>query len=461
MSLSPELARALAEAGQDHIISHAAGADPAQVEALEADLATIDLAGLSALREGVIEAPRGEIHPPPTVVKGADPQRDREAGEIGERLLREGRVAAFLVAGGQGTRLGHPGPKGTFPATPLARKPLFRLFAEKLLACGRRAGRPIPLFVMTSPENDAATRGFFEEHDHFGLDRDQISFLVQGTMPAVDDRGRLLLAGPDRLFRSPDGHGGSLLVMHKSGALDRMRAAGVELIFYFQVDNPLVEVCDPVFLGYHVQKGSEFSTKAVPKRDPGEKVGVLVRRGERVCVIEYSDLPEDLREAREPGGELKFRQGNIAVHVIDRAFVERLNAGGFSLPYHLARKAIPAWHPETGVKEVTGIKFETFVFDALLQAREALVMEVARAEEFSPIKNATGVDSPETSRRDQIALHASWLESAGCVVKRSAQGEPLHAVEISPLFADTREALIRRKEEVPGSVEEDLLLEEE
>ena len=459
MDRLPPLLERLRTCGQQHLIGHLQALDDGPRAHLLADLEAVDFDLLVRLvGEPGPGATGVRLEPLPAVVKGADPAADRAAREVGEGLIAQGRVAAYLVAGGQGTRLGHPGPKGTYPATPIGRKPLFQVFAERLRALARRTGADVPLWILTSPGNHAETVAFFEAHGRFGLPADALHFVTQGTLPAFDPEGRLILQAPDRLFRSPDGHGGSLGALRRSGALDVMKSRGIEEIFYFQVDNPLVEVADPVFLGHHRLANSEFSSKAVPKEDPDEKVGVLVRREGRPGVIEYSDLPDALRHARDPDGQLRFRAGNIAVHAIRRTFVERLTTGGLQLPWHRARKSIPAWVPGAGACSVDGIKFETFVFDAMDSADRVLVMEVERRAEFSPIKNSTGRDSPATALADQIALHAGWLESAGVAVPRDSTGRPLHGVEISPLFALDSEELGRRRAELPDRLESDLQL---
>ena len=452
------LLRRLVSAGQEHLAEHARSLAPAERAAFCRELDAVDLGLVRRLLADPVDddLASGAIEPFPAVsLEGSAAESCRARGEA---LLAAGKVAAFVVAGGQGSRLGHEGPKGTYPATPLTGKPLFQVFAEKLLARGRRAGRAIPLLVMTSPLNDGETREFFARHGHFGLDPADVAFFPQGTLPAVDATGRLLLAEPTRLFRSPDGHGGSLRALHGSGELDRLRDRGVEHVFYFQVDNPLVDLCDPVFLGHHVTEGSEYSCKVVRKRDPGEKVGVVARRGGRPCVVEYSDLPADLRDARLPDGSLRFKEGSIAIHALTLDFIARLNEGGFQLPFHQARKAIPVYEQGRFV-EVPGIKFETFVFDALPFARQVAVLEVPREREFSPIKNRDGADSPATSRADQTRLFAGWLERVGVTVPRDGAGQPRHTIEISPLFADGPDALLARRQRLPDAVAGDLLLE--
>lgn len=367
-----------------------------------------------------------------------------QACQIGERALQEGRVAAFLVAGGQGTRLGFDAPKGVFPISPIKEKSLFQLHAEKILARSRRYGKTIPWYIMTSESNHQATVDFFEQNEFFGLNPDDVMFFRQEMVPALDPDGKLILDRKGHIFTNPNGHGGSLSALKHSGALQDMRNRGIDLIFYFQVDNVLVNIADPVFLGYHLQKDAEMSAKVVAKTDPREKVGVLGYIDGRLGVIEYSDLPAAQQEARSPDGSLKFSAGSIAIHVLNVEFVEKENEGGLRLPWHVAHKKIP-FMDQKGNRiepdEPNGYKFETFVFDALADATEAVILEVARKEEFSPVKNADGVDSPATARRDMINLYGKWLEQAGVRVPRDQEGNVSGVIEISPLYALDQEEL--------------------
>jgi len=297
---------------------------------------------------------------------------------------------------------------------------------------------PIPWYVMTSESNHQATIDEFARHDFHGLDRNDVQFFQQEMLPAVDRQGKFLLESRGRVFTSPNGHGGSLKALHDSGSLAQMRSRGIELVFYFQVDNPLVVLCDPVFIGRHALARAEISSKVVRKAGWQEKVGVIGLRDGKLTVIEYSDLPEAEAKATLPDGSLKYWAGSIAIHVLSVGFVERLNRGSFRLPFHVAEKAIPCVD-ETGTvvkpKGKNGIKFETFVFDALEAASGAVTMEVERREEFSPVKNATGEDSPETARRDLTALHLRWLEAAGARIEREPDGTFRGHVELSPLTA--------------------------
>ncbi|MCR4412077.1 MAG: UTP--glucose-1-phosphate uridylyltransferase, partial [Thermoguttaceae bacterium] len=243
------------------------------------------------------------------------------------------------------------------------------------------------------------------------------------------------LERPDHLALSPDGHGGMLAALARSGGLEDCRRRGIEHLFYFQVDNPLVEVCGAEFLGYHLLAGSEMTTQVVAKRFPQEKVGNVLAVDGRLRVIEYSDLPDDVAERRAPDGSLAIWAGSIAVHAFDVGFLERMAQSAEALPFHRANKKVPYVDPATGLrvepKQPNAVKFERFIFDLMPSARNALVVEVDPAEHFAPVKNASGEpsDTPESAKAQMVAVHAAWLARAGVDV---APGVP---VEISPLFA--------------------------
>jgi UDP-N-acetylglucosamine/UDP-N-acetylgalactosamine diphosphorylase len=407
--------------------------------ALVLQLAQINFEALRTLhggRDTTAAAVERERLAPIPVQPGTAPPEIRAQGEA---ALREGEVAVLLVAGGQGSRLGFEKPKGMYPIAPVSNESLFRVHAEKVLALSRRFGRAVPLLVMTSPATHAETGAFFHENRYFGLPQGDVIFFQQGTMPSVDiATGRLLLEAPGKLFLSPNGHGGTLTALAEHGLLDELGARGVRHVFYFQVDNPLVKVCDPAFLGHHVAAESEASSKVVFKEHPGEKVGVLASVGGRCAIIEYSDLPADLAAERAPDGSLRYRAGNPAIHIFDVEFLRRVTGSG-GLVQHVARKKVPHLDTDTG-QFVTptvenALKFELFIFDALPMADRWVAMETRRAEEFAPLKNATGADSPEAVRAAMSRLHADWLEGAGVSVPRTHAGAPIHPIEISPLFA--------------------------
>jgi len=311
----------------------------------------------------------------------------------------------------------------------------------------KRYGGVIAWYIMTSPANHETTKQAFEEKNYFGLEADNVVFFQQGMIPCFDQEGKILLAEPHRIALSPDGHGGSLRALHRSFALEDMARRRIEYISYFQVDNPLVKVIDPLFIGLHALDQAQMSSKAVMKEDPEEKVGVLVLGDGKVRVIEYSDLPRSLAQQRNDEGRLTYELGSVAIHIINRSFVEKINAHGFSLPWHRAQKRVPYVDTHGQVvdpQEPNAVKLETFVFDALPLADVSIILAIERAEEFAPIKNAAGADSPESSRRLQIERAARWLEKAGADVPRRPDRTIDAALEISPLFALDVEELAQK-----------------
>ncbi len=461
-----QLAR-LAPRGQAHVLRFFDRLDPAQQDSLLAQVEAVDLDLLERLvlemkeNRPIAGLPIEGVAPADWIAlegaNGAGGSLEARARQVGEELLRRGKVAALVVAGGQGTRLGYDGPKGCFGVGPVSGRSLFAWHAGKVLAARRRYGASIPLLVLTSEANDAATREFFERHEYFGLPKGDVILFRQGMLPAVDFEGRLLLESHDKLALAPDGHGGTLTALSVRGVLSELESRGIEEVFYFQVDNPLIRVLDPVFLGHHRLAGSQMSSKACSKRDAAEKVGVFAANRGQVGVIEYSDLPKDLMESRDDAGRLRFRAGNIAIHVLALPFIKELTRGGLKLPYHRAIKSIP--HVDASghlnkPSDKNGVKFETFIFDALPLAERAIVLETARSEEFSPIKNATGEDSPHTARTDLDALFRRWLHSIG-VVPRAKVG----SIEIAPTFALDASDLLARVRDKSELEREQLLLE--
>jgi UDP-N-acetylglucosamine/UDP-N-acetylgalactosamine diphosphorylase len=370
---------------------------------------------------------------------GGDAAAWAKAKAAGEAALRAGRVAAFTVAGGQGTRLGYDGPKGTFRVTPIRQKPLFQVFAEKILAAGKRYGRPLHWFIMTSHANHAATESFFREHNFFNLESERVHFFRQGRMPAVDFDGKILLETKCSIALSPDGHGGSLRALARSGSLDLMQREGIDTLSYFQVYNPLVRCIDPAFIGWHLLRESEMTSKMVTKAYAEEKVGHFCLQDGKLVVVEYSDLPMTVQKETDANGQLRYPAGSIAIHVLDREFVRRMAAGGegVALPFHRADKKIPvvdASGAPVKPEKANGVKFEMFVFDALPFARNPVVIETLRQDDFSPVKNAEGVDSPKTCRDDQLRQFARWLKANGATVETDKSGLPTVTVEVAPSF---------------------------
>lgn len=443
-----EWRRRLESVGQAHLLRFEPTLKPAERTALLGDLEQLDLERITPLIDSVVRRKSatlslGKVRPPP--IYPARPTAEMtamyaNARRRGEEAISAGRVAAFMVAGGQGTRLGFDGPKGAFRITPVRDACLFQVFAENLLGIERRYGKRPRWYIMTSPANHEETIRIFEQGQWFGLTPDDVAFFSQAQMPAFDFDGRIALAARHRIALSPDGHGGSLHALARSGALADMRERGIDHVSYFQVDNPLVKAVDPLFVGLHIETGSEMSSKAVTKCDDLERVGNFCVVDDVLSVIEYSDLPEPLARARNTDGTRMFDAGSIAIHILAREFVERLTTPGseVQLPWHRAEKKVPMVNEAGEVVEPdrpNAVKLEMFVFDAIPLARNPLVLYTEREEEFSPVKNADGTDSPATTRRDLVARAARWMEAAGWKIPRHPDGKPDTVVEIAPSVA--------------------------
>jgi UDP-N-acetylglucosamine/UDP-N-acetylgalactosamine diphosphorylase len=437
--------------GQTHILQFMDNLTIEQQDSLLEQANKLDFAKISAwvekyvLADGSLKIPE-QFDPapsyPPVPQTPAQQEKYENARQLGEKMIREGKVAGFVVAGGQGTRLGFDGPKGNYPISPLRKKTLFQLFAENLLAASKKYGTTIPFYIMTSPLNHAATVGIFEDAGYFGLGRDNVILFQQGTLPNFGFDGKILMADKDQIASSPDGHGGSLKALYTSAMAD-LKRRGVEFLSYWQVDNPLIHPVDPLFIGLHAMDGAEMSSKALKKVGPLEKVGNFCLVDGKVTVIEYSDLPDEAAHRTNTDGSLAFELGSIGIHMINVAFIEKLNAGGdFGLPIHRAVKKIPHidqnGHPVTPEKP-NGVKLETFVFDAIPMAEHSIILQTRREEEFAPVKNATGTDSAEVTHRMMIDRAAAWLEKAGVTVPRKPDGSPDCTLEIAPSFALTAE----------------------
>lgn len=446
-----DIADRLGQVGQEQLLTFADTLDETRRRALLGRIAALDLDRLGELASlalsdrstgpGLSDLAPAPYYPIDLSRRAWDRARFRAAGEA---VIRAGEVAALTVAGGQGSRLGFDGPKGCFPAAVVSGKTLFQMLAEQILAASRAYSVAIPWCVMTSPLNHDATVDFFQQREHFGLDPSLVTFFQQGALPCFDDRtGRVLLARPDEPATSPDGHGGSLRALFTTGCVEKLQSQGVEHLSYVQIDNPLVRVIDPVFIGLHAtadDSSAEMSSKMIAKADAAERVGVFCQDGGQLRVIEYSDLPDELAGARAADGSLRFNAGSPAIHMISLDFLQQLNEApdGFALPLRRAHKKVAHVDLQTGrivePTEPNAIKLETFVFDALPLCERSIVLETDRME-FAPIKNATGPDSPETSRALQTLRAARWLQAVGVRIAKTPAGAPDCALEISPLTA--------------------------
>ncbi|MCJ7778412.1 MAG: UDPGP type 1 family protein [Sedimentisphaerales bacterium] len=385
----------------------------------------------------------------------ADAEQKRKynkAIELGKKLISTGKVAALVVAGGQGTRLGYDGPKGNFPISPVKNKTLFQLFAETIAAVSKKYQTICPWYIMTSPLNYDQTLEIFRKNGYYGLNEKDVFIFKQGTLPNFSFDGKILMTDKATIACSPDGHGGSLKALYKSGAIEDMKKRGIDFISYWQVDNPLVRIFDHLFIGLHALDRAEMSSIALIKTGPKEKIGIFCLINNKVTAIEYCDLPDEIAEKRNADGTLVFALGSIAIHIINVSFVERINAGGFSLPLHRAIKKIPHidWHGKlVSPAEPNGIKLESFVFDALPLASKSIILQTLRCQEFAPVKSPTGVDSVETTKQMMIDYTADWLESAAVSVPRKPDGTPDCLLEIAPSFALEKNEVKTKQNQIP------------
>ncbi|CAK9781483.1 nucleotide-diphospho-sugar transferase [Cutaneotrichosporon oleaginosum] len=473
----PDLAalrQAYEEAGQGHVFTFWDKLTPAEQGPFAAELASIDVKRVNRIYRNAMaaEAPAADLTglAPPLV--GKDISRSpsptpEEAGplpasavassdspdaarwrDVGLRAIADGTVAVLLLAGGQGSRLGSPNPKGMYDLGLPSSKSLFAYQAgriRKLQAlAAQHAGKDdkdvrLRWYVMTSGPTRAVTEAYFAEMDYFGLDSNDVVFFEQGVLPALSNDGKLLLAAPGKVFTAPDGNGGLYAALRRPvnantdmTVLSDLHARGIKYIHAYCVDNCLVKVADPVFVGYCIERDAQCGAKVVRKTVPTESVGVIAKRGEAYGVIEYSELPTAKAEQRDDKGDLAFWAANIANHFYTTAFLDTVEAMERKMAFHIARKKIPHVDIASGQQlspaEPNGMKLEMFIFDVFPFVPALSVLEVSRAEEFSGLKNAPGSksDSPETSRRDLLAQQRRWLLAAGATFADGVE------VEVTP-----------------------------
>jgi UDP-N-acetylglucosamine/UDP-N-acetylgalactosamine diphosphorylase len=369
--------------------------------------------------------------------------------ESGLDLIAENKVGVVLMAGGQGTRLGSTAPKGCFDIGLPSSKSLFQIQGERILKVQRlakkKAGKGevvVPWYVMTSGPTRGPTEKYFEENNYFGLEKENVMIFEQGVLPCISNDGKILLESKSKVAVAPDGNGGIYQALFQSPVISDMRKRGVEHIHAYCVDNCLVKVADPVFIGFSASKDVDIATKVVRKRNATESVGLILLKNGKPDVVEYSEIDKETAEAKDAkqADVLKFRAANIVNHYYSFRFLESIPDWAHKLPHHVARKKIPYVDTNSGEtvkpEKPNGIKLEQFVFDVfpMLELNKFACMEVKREDEFSPLKNAkgTGEDDPDTSKKDIMSQGQRWAEAAGAVVVSAGKGD---GVEISPLVS--------------------------
>ena len=381
---------------QEHIVSHLKSLSAEEQLEMVRHIESLDF---SVLSEGNKEEKRGKFYPLFATTLSDISKNYERYTEVGLKAIREGKVGAVLLAGGQGSRLGFEHPKGMFRIGIEKELYIFECLINNLLDVVRKADAWIPLFIMTSTENYKETRVFFEQHNYFGYSSDNVFFFVQEQLPTLDTNGKLMLAGKGKVRTAPNGNGGWYASMAKTGMLRIVQNAHIEWLNVFAVDNVLQRIADPCFIGAVIESGKVSGAKVVAKADPEERVGVLCLEDGRPSIVEYYEMTDEMINRREPDGTLSYNYGVILNYLFR---VDKLNQTlSVKLPLHRAFKKIPYMTVSGEMvipEEPNAYKFETLALDMVKLQDDCLAYEVDRSKEFAPVKNKTGVDSVDTAR---------------------------------------------------------------
>ena len=334
-------------------------------------------------------------------------EKYEEYEKIGLEEIQSGKLAVVTMAGGQGTRLGHTGPKGTYDLGLDTHKSIFEILCETLKEARDKYKVDIPWYIMTSDENNEETESFFKKHDYFGYPAGCIMFFKQGKLPMLDTDGKILLDEKGKIKEAADGHGGIFQSMLKEGVVYDMKARGIEWAFIGGVDNVLVKMVDAVLIGLAEEKKVLAAGKSLIKAGPTERVGVFCKKNGKPSVIEYTEISKEMSEELTETGELRYGESHILCNLFNIKAIEKI--GKMQLPYHVAFKKAKCLDRNGNLispKEPNAYKFEAFLFDAFESLDDMAILRVKREEEFAPVKNAEGVDSPETARKLYINFHS-------------------------------------------------------
>ena len=390
--------------GQEHLLNNFESLSEEKKERLLEQILYIDFNQISDLYNETkksISFANDKIEPIDFVDKSALSDDElNKYNSLGENEIKQGKYAVVTMAGGQGTRLGHSGPKGTFMLGLEKDKSIFEILIDTLKESNEKYGVVIPWYIMTSRENNEQTTNFFKENNYFGYDKDSIIFFKQGELPMCSEEGKLLIDENGLIKEAADGHGGIFGSMKRNGIIDDMKQKGIEWAFIGPVDNVLVKMVDPTLLGVALDKNVLAAGKSVVKANSKEKVGVFCKRNGKPSVVEYTEITDDLAEATDENGNLVFAESHINCNLFNIKAIEDVSAK--KLPYHSAHKKAK-YINENGELVVpekpNAYKFESFIFDAFDMLNDMAILRVKREEEFAPVKNAEGNDSPETARK--------------------------------------------------------------
>lgn len=363
---------------------------------------------------------------------------DLHCWEKGIERLRQGKVGALLVAGGQGSRLGIDGPKGSVPVSPALHKTLFQYFLERLRAASQRVEFPLQMGIMTSPLNHQETLSFLQSHHYFGCSPDQVTLFTQGSLPFLTSHGDLMLEPSGRILFGADGNAGVIYALRDSGLGRTWKNQGIEDLMFTMIDNPLGDPFDPFMIGAHSEANAEVTLKCIERVDVEEQVGLVVQKGHKTTVLEYSEFPQESWKAKNEAGTLRFRLANISNFCFSLNFL--LRCAEVQLPLH---KALKPTRPGTDEK---AWKFERFIFDILPLADSTQTLLYPREECFAPLKNRLGRHSLPEVQKAMTSFDRTTLTNI------TGKIPPEVCLEIDPMFYYPTEALLRkwREKEIPA-----------
>lgn len=399
-----EALKKLKKYGQEHLLCRYKYLDEEKKEKIINQIKNIDfdqVIDLFNITSKSIKDPSGEVTSIDYVDKSKlTPEEYQKYYNAGKKEIEAGKYAVVTMAGGQGTRLGYVAPKGTFKIGGGVEKSLFEALSDTIKEARSKFNAKIPWYIMTSRENNNATEKFFEKNDFFGLPYEDVKFFKQGELPMLDTNGKLMLDETGLIKLASDGHGGVFESIVKNGYLDDMKTRGIEWIFISGVDNVLAGLVDPIALGLAITEGTQATGKSVVKRSPDENVGVFCKKNGKPYVIEYTEITEQMANARDEKGELLYGESHILTNLFNIKALE--NIAHNKLPYHKAFKKAK-YMDENGEivkpEKPNAFKYESFIFDAFERMDNMSILRVKREDEFAPLKNAEGNDSPDTARQ--------------------------------------------------------------
>lgn len=453
---SESIAERYEKCGQGHVLKYLSDISDEEQAALFLQLEAIPVEKLQGFLKAALASQQSlgssdDVTPfSKHVGRYTDEKEVSAAYEIGINAINQGEVAALVLAGGQGTRLGFSGPKGMYDIGLTSGRTLFQLVSERILKLRQLASgshdslSPLPFYIMTSPINHDETIGFFVKHNFFGLPKDDVRFFKQGMLPCLTLDGKIIMETPSKIAMAPDGNGGIYPSLQNSGMLADMTRRNIKYLHVFSIDNALTKPADPTFIGHCIYQNADCGNKVVWKSGAHEKVGVIAEKAGKCCVVEYSEITSEMAERTDENGRLVFGAGNICNHYYTLDFIKGVVIPQLGSMYHIAHKKIPYYEDkkQSTVKPDAnnGIKLESFIFDVFPFSKRMAVFDALRDEEFAPVKNAPGSssDSPDSAREYISKLAKRWVSRAGAILKDDSMKG---TCEVAPLTSYGGEGL--------------------